>query len=277
MIDTNEFYVDFKKEIQDIRQSLDAKAIAPPQALERQDVLASKCRHNLMYLPVRDQDTYNGDLRDLLTFIRIHATQSKAKFKFSHRKLTLKGDTKATKHMLTKGDTSQEEESCDIVSDFNDTFVSKPTNDHSVTKVKVFNISKSVVVMDQATYSTAEIDDISDSIIFLYRVNGPVYINCVTNSILVLACHQFRMHKSDSVSTFVSCSSKRPIIENCTSVTFGDFPDTGSFNSLVAWEAIDDFSNLSSDRVWTRKDNGEVKRAVERGLNKDDLVLLPSH
>ncbi len=230
-----------------------------------------------MYLPVRDQDTYNGDLRDLLTFIRIHATQSKAKFKFSHRNLTLKGDTKATKHMLTKGDTSQEEESCDIVSDFNDTFVSKPTNDHSVTKVKVFNISKSVVVMDQATYSTAEIDDISDSIIFLYRVNSPVYINCVTNSILVLACHQFRMHKSDSVSTFVSCSSKRPIIENCTSVTFGDFPDTGSFNSLVAWEAIDDFSNLSSDRVWTRKDNGEVKRAVERGLNKDDLVLLPSH
>ncbi|KAG5363307.1 hypothetical protein CJU89_2477 [Yarrowia sp. B02] len=59
MIDTNEFYVDFKKEIQNIRQLLDSKTISPPQALERQDVLASKCRHNLMFLPVRDQDTYN--------------------------------------------------------------------------------------------------------------------------------------------------------------------------------------------------------------------------
>lgn len=261
----------------DIRQSLDSKAIASSQALERQDVLASKCRHNLMYLPVRDQDTYNSDLRDLLTFIRNHATQSKAKFKFSHRNLTPKDDTKATKHMLTGDDVAQEEEElCDTVSDLNDTIVSNPAKGHSLTKIKLFNISRSVVVIDQATYSTAEIDDISDSIILLYRVNGPVYINRVTNSILILACHQFRMHKSESVSTFVSCSSRRPIIENCTAVTFGDFPDTGSFNSLIAWEDIDDFSDLSSERVWTRKNNTEVIRAVERGLNKDDLVLVGS-
>lgn len=230
-----------------------------------------------MYLPVRDQDTYNGDLRDLLTFIRSHATQSKAKFKFSHRNLTPKDDTKAIKHMLTEDEVSQEQESCDTVSDLNDTIVSNPVHGHSVTKVKLFNISKSVVVMDHATYSTAEIDDISDSIILLYRVNGPVYINRVTNSILILACHQFRMHKSDSVSVFVSCSSRRPIIENCTNVAFGDFPDTGSFNSLVSWEDIDDFSDLSSERVWTRKDNTEVMRAVEKGLNKDDLALVRSH
>ncbi|KAG5364470.1 hypothetical protein CKK34_3278 [Yarrowia sp. E02] len=276
MIDTNEFYVDFKKEIQNVRQSLDSKDITPSQALERQDDLASKCRHNLIYLPVRDQDTYNSDLRALLTFIRGHATQSKAKFKFSHRNLTAKDDSTATKHMLSEDEPVLEEQAFDVLIDLNDTFVTKPTNSPSVTKIKLFNISKSVVVMDQASYSTAEIDDISDSIILLYRVNGPVYINRVTNSILILACHQFRMHKSDSVSTYVSCSSKRPIIEKCTNVTFGDFPNIGNFESLTAWEAIDDFSDLSTERVWTRKDNSEVQNAVERGLSKDDLSLLSS-
>lgn len=260
----------------DIRESLDSKAIGPPQALERHGVLANRCRQNLMYLPVRDQDTYNGDLRDLLTFIRGRVTQSKPKFKFSHRNLAQKDDTKTAKHMLTEDDATIDEESCDVISDLSSSIVTKPANNRSVTKVKLFNISKSVVVLDQATYSTAEIDDISDSIILLYRVNGPVYINHVTNSILVLACHQFRMHKSDSVATYVSCSSKRPIIESCTNVAFGDFPETSSFKSLAVWEAIDDFSDLSSDRVWARKDNSEVKNAVERGLTEEDLALLQS-
>lgn len=303
MFDPNDFYKSFKAETRDIQHGLLAKEVSVAQALQRHGQLARTCRDNLRNLPLRDQDTYNSDLKELLTLIRGEASEARPKFVFSHRQLAERdqlgegdrgdegvGQDKEVTHGSRPSDNDQSADDVEMTDDTIDTpryadhdaitntdheMLSSPQVSHqSSTKIKLDGIRSSVINLTKP-YSTAEIDNVHNSLILLYRINGPIYINNVTNSVLVVACHQFRMHKSSNVQVFVS--SKRPIVEDCSHVTFGDFPDLPQFPNLVTWEAIDDFSDLTGENSasWVRADNSDVKLQIEKGLDLEVLKALP--
>jgi tubulin-specific chaperone C len=132
--------------------------------------------------------------------------------------------------------------------------------------------------------------DISDSLIVSGRVAGPMHITNMRDSVLVVACRQFRMHDSRSVDVYLHCGS-RPIIEDCDDVRFAPLPSVyeteeinGEGKGGVAgngnfWDQVDDFKWLKSEpsphwrileqserveeRVWTEIVPGKPGIGVE--------------
>ncbi|ODQ79451.1 hypothetical protein BABINDRAFT_26651, partial [Babjeviella inositovora NRRL Y-12698] len=66
--------------------------------------------------------------------------------------------------------------------------------------------------------------------------DGPVFIHDFTDAILIVKCHQLRVHNTKNVKLFMDVGSKRAIIEQCSALTVGLYP--GSQNMVE----IDDFS-----------------------------------
>lgn len=107
--------------------------------------------------------------------------------------------------------------------------------------VAISNCHKSVLIIDS---TTAKLDNISKCFVYITG-EGPVYLTNVKDSILAINCHQFRMHSSTDTQVYISCKSKRPIIEKCSGIRFGQFPSQlGEGKDVYEWEAIDDFNWL---------------------------------
>lgn len=65
--------------------------------------------------------------------------------------------------------------------------------------------------------------DISDSVIVAGRVDGPVHITAVSNSIIVVIARQVRIHECKNVDVYLHCGS-HPIIEDCRGMRFAPLP-----------------------------------------------------
>jgi hypothetical protein len=100
---------------------------------------------------------------------------------------------------------------------------------------------------------------VTNSIIHLGNVEGPVYMDHVEHSTLIINCHQFRIHQSHNVNALVSCTSKRPIIENCSDMRFSQYPISLQSDGISSceWTAVDDFN-------WIRKEHStNWKKAID--------------
>lgn len=101
-----------------------------------------------------------------------------------------------------------------------------------------------VVTFPDFHFRNASLNNIDRSLLLLNGVvNGPAHITGVTNSTLVLSCHQFRMHKATNVDVYLMCSSQ-PIIEDCRGIRFAPYGDsTGNL-----WNQVNDFEWLRNEK-----------------------------
>jgi hypothetical protein len=67
------------------------------------------------------------------------------------------------------------------------------------------------------------IKNIRRSIIVTGSVSGPVHITGMSDSILVIASRQVRIHECRNVDMYLHCTS-HPIIEDCTGMRFAPIP-----------------------------------------------------
>lgn len=67
--------------------------------------------------------------------------------------------------------------------------------------------------------------NISGCLIVAGRVDGPVHITGVTNSILVVTARQVRIHECRNVDIYLHCAS-HPIIEDCSGMRFAPLPES---------------------------------------------------
>jgi len=65
--------------------------------------------------------------------------------------------------------------------------------------------------------------DISHSLIICGQVAGAIHITDVSDSVIVTACRQFRMHASKNVHVYLH-SASRPIFEDCDGLSFAPLP-----------------------------------------------------
>lgn len=99
-------------------------------------------------------------------------------------------------------------------------------------------------------FSSAAVKDVAKSLLYLGgAINGPIHLTSVTDSTLVVACRQFRMHDAKNVDVYLLCSS-RPIIEDCSGIRFA--PLGGGIggeweNVKNLWDQVDDFKWLKSE------------------------------
>ncbi|PTB77519.1 TBCC-domain-containing protein [Trichoderma longibrachiatum ATCC 18648] len=148
-------------------------------------------------------------------------------------------------------------------------------------------IDLSIPTAQGAPFPGLILKDIDRCLIVAGRVNGPIHINDVTNSILVVVARQVRIHNCKNVDIYLHCAS-HPIIEDCSGMRFAPLPECYVRDdhrpTLFFWDQVDDFKWLKtsqspnwttiseaqrlSDEVWTKIVPGQPGIGVEKVLAK---------
>lgn len=106
----------------------------------------------------------------------------------------------------------------------------------------VSEISGSIVKLDTNTKtpspSALTLNTTDETLILAADVRGAAHITGLNNSVLVLSCHQFRMHKSHNVDVYLYCNN-RPIIEDCTHIRFARIPPVFQNSDLGTGQSVD--------------------------------------
>jgi tubulin-specific chaperone C len=149
-----------------------------------------------------------------------------------------------------------------------------PSAAHATSSGTLANLSKCVVDLSSPTldgnavsggvqpFASLTLKNISSSLILCGRVNGPIHLTHITDSVIVLSSRQFRMHESRNTQVYLQTSS-RPIIEDCSDIAFAPLPERYSPSSegQGQWNQVDDFKWLRSDAP---SPNWRVLQPVER-------------
>ncbi|OCH94566.1 TBCC-domain-containing protein [Obba rivulosa] len=89
--------------------------------------------------------------------------------------------------------------------------------------------------------------NIRDSVLILPHIDGSVLLHDLTRCVIILGCHQFRMHTSSDVDVYLAVSSK-PIIEHCKNTRFTHYPSHLHSSDQSTAEskhtAVQDFSHI---------------------------------
>lgn len=132
-----------------------------------------------------------------------------------------------------------------------------PSASHATTTSGTLsNLRNCVVDMSVPTSSSSvarpfaglTLRDISNSLIVGGQVAGPIHVTNMHDSVLVVACRQFRMHDSKDVDVYLLCGS-RPIIEDCDEIRFAPLPSVYETEEIKGgnanfWDQVDDFKWL---------------------------------
>lgn len=147
---------------------------------------------------------------------------------------------------------------------------------HATTSGTLSNLQYCVVDMSSPTavgqpFATLTLKNIDRSLIICGHVSGAAHLTNVTNSVIVVASRQFRMHESKACDVYLHAAG-RPIIEDCNSVRFAPLPEAylkeADREITNQWQEVDDFKWLRAEPSpnWSILD--ESKRVTE-GIWRD--------
>ncbi|KAK5018805.1 tubulin binding cofactor C-domain-containing protein [Cryomyces antarcticus] len=126
---------------------------------------------------------------------------------------------------------------------------------HATSSGTLSNLRHCIVDMSVATatgrpFAGLTLKNIKDSLIVCGNVDGAAHITNVTNSVVVVASRQFRMHDCKSADVYLQTSS-RPIIEACEGIRFAPLPETyvtdRGRQAENQWDQVDDFKWLKAE------------------------------
>jgi len=91
--------------------------------------------------------------------------------------------------------------------------------------------------------------NLTQCVVLLPSIDGSALLENVSGCIMILGCHQFRMHSSTKVDIFLSVSSN-PIIETCSQIRFSQYPNNFIIPNPegLAPFSVQDFSHIRSTR-----------------------------
>jgi hypothetical protein len=222
--------------------------------------LSSECvkfRHRLSQY---DRQIYSEDLQRLND--RVHGIAiGKQKFSFTSKPIPLPNIQPVDKSTPLNALSDPNETR---LSNISERFISDVSIDFHGPIINISNINKSIVNI-KTIVGSAKISNVTNSIIFVQQIEGPVYIDDVKTSALIISCHQFRMHNSTDCQIYLGCQSKRPIIEKCCRLHFGQYP-----NQLVR------FIYLFNLRGSSRKKAQIIRTRTYQGLELSLSLHLAS-
>jgi len=127
---------------------------------------------------------------------------------------------------------------------------SRATSSGSLTDLTACIVDMSVPTVGSAAFLALALKNISRSLIVAGKVNGPAHITGVSDSVIVVAARQVRVHECKNVDLYLHCGS-RPIIEDCSGMRFAPIPSCYvSQNEEPArnqWDQVDDFKWLKAE------------------------------
>ncbi|CAN6674597.1 hypothetical protein TRVA0_057S00760 [Trichomonascus vanleenenianus] len=258
-MDAKEFYSEFNKRKAQIEADLNSVAsIADKNACFAQiQELTALCKSALHYLPQHDQKIYTEAINELSE--KANGTQRKAKFSFGSKKRAAKKPAEPTINTATYDNEANQEKPLGVNevttkitavrdAEFRD-------SDQTGNNLDISDVLKSTLILAKP-YSSAHIDNVKSSLVYIAHVSGPIYVTNAQDSIFIVNCHQFRIHTSKNLEIYISCKSRRPIIEKCSILQFAYFPKclADANEELYDWDDVDDFNWLRKTQSinWSR-------------------------
>lgn len=142
------------------------------------------------------------------------------------------------------------------VSDHKGMHVVLPTTaSHAISSGTVSNIRQCVVDLSQATadepLAALYLKNIASSLIICGHVSGAIMMHNITDSVILVATRQFRMHDSTNCNVYLLATG-RPIIENCDAICFAPLPQAYMLENDKQvenkWSDVDDFKWLRGEQ-----------------------------
>jgi hypothetical protein len=102
---------------------------------------------------------------------------------------------------------------------------SRATSGGTLTNLKHCIVDMSVPTANGVPFASLMVKNIKESLLVCGNVDGAAHITGVEDSIIVVSCHQFRMHDCKDCDVYLA-SSSRPIVEDCSRIRFSKLPET---------------------------------------------------
>ncbi|CAZ85520.1 unnamed protein product [Tuber melanosporum] len=161
-----------------------------------------------------------------------------------------------------------------IISSLAGKYITHTQPPSSTSSLLLSDISTSIILFPTTRtplFSSAAVKSVTNTLLFLSgAINGPIHLTSLSNTTVLVACQQFRMHDSKNLDVYLLCSS-RPIIEDCSGIRFAplDVDAGGEWESVKnLWDQVDDFKWLKSGHSPNWEVMGEKER-IGRGEWED--------
>ncbi|KAJ3068096.1 hypothetical protein HDU98_008722 [Podochytrium sp. JEL0797] len=269
--------------------------VSATEATARLAQLEKRVADAQLFLPAYDLRRCQQRIADVSAKLTAQKNKSRSKFSFSSKaKATLAAHTAVpstpppptpTPINPTPEPTSS---TATVFSNLQHTILRPLPTDTTISssssEVLLTNLSHCLVdLRSLCPLGAVHIKNASHCVILCGGIQGSVLIDDMTQSVLVSACRQFRMHTSTQSRILLHVSSK-PIIEDCQSLIFGPYdpstltdsdntPSTPSWREIVTradlgdeegssgrWAAVEDFN-------WLRKGESPNWRRVGDVVN----------
>ncbi|KAI8093284.1 tubulin binding cofactor C-domain-containing protein [Halteromyces radiatus] len=290
---SNTFYIDFKKGKQVIEDAIEQSKQLPKDQLsdhfssilQQINQLDKQITKATTYIPSYDERQYALQIRELtglLDAVRMQLTP-KPKFSFKSKlgKSKPKDNTVATvttTSTLTAGpldniSTSLLENTINFTNMENQvlTLSEKGEEVSNAVDISLSYLTRCVIWLPTKTIhiSAVHIKQLKECIIVCGKVEGSILMYGLEDSILVVDCHQFRMHDAHNVDVLLHVSS-RPIMEDSNDIRVGDKEQKSSTNYF---DQMDDFNWLKQHASphWKVMDND---RKEQLGYSTRSLIGL---
>ncbi|KAK0484744.1 TBCC-domain-containing protein [Armillaria novae-zelandiae] len=115
-----------------------------------------------------------------------------------------------------------------------------------VTLSDLANCVINLIAPSKLTISAVHAQNLRNVILLLPTIQSSIMLHDLDNCVVVVGCHQFRMHTSRSVDVYLSIPS-HPVIENCSGIRFAGYPSTLQREMQVAESrhaSVQDFSHI---------------------------------
>ncbi|KAK0469149.1 tubulin binding cofactor C-domain-containing protein [Desarmillaria tabescens] len=124
-----------------------------------------------------------------------------------------------------------------------------------VTLSDLVNCVVNLISPTKLTISAVHAQNLRNVVILLPMIQSSIMLHDLDNCVVVVGCHQFRMHTSRTVDIYLSIPS-HPVIENCSDIRFAGYPSALQREIQVAESkhtSVQDFSHIraSPSPNWT--------------------------
>ncbi|KAI9851566.1 MAG: hypothetical protein M1824_002607 [Vezdaea acicularis] len=241
--------------------------------------LSDDLRDAVAYLPTYDQRAYSGTLKTLTDNAHAALTNVAPKKKFGFK------NSRAPPPAPTDAPATPKPQ---VVSNVLHAASAPSVPSNSLTLTNLNSTLYTPPSLPSDPPQTLTLNSVSYSVLFLGKIDGPAHLTSLSECVILLSCHQLRVHDCKNVDVYLWCRS-RPIIEACHGMRFA--PLSGSLGldgkGENQWEHVDDFrwlkqeqspnwSILPSDMRVKAEDWEEVADADEaqREILKEKLLAL---
>ncbi|KAF8635659.1 hypothetical protein AX15_000290 [Amanita polypyramis BW_CC] len=310
---------DFPRIFQTSRSGLEARISVAKSGAQSSPSLVQELSHELaglskslsdanIELPTYDQRQYGLQIKALEKMIEELRTASKPKAKFAFKRtatvlqtsqrlpppteqVTNKTQTKELTSFINKTDHALLSSHSYRYISTTDLFArNQCSSDITISHLDhcIVNLTKSPESQSEEAiqFSAVHVEKITNSVLILPMINGSILLYDLTNCVVAVGCHQFRMHSSQKVHAYLSIPSS-PVIEHCSEIQFTAYPDTlGDQHFRESKHLfVQDFSHirLTPSPHWSILDNDSIIKFWPNEETQDKeriqevlVILLPN-